>query len=111
MRRGNAKLCLQHAAVIAREMSALLPFSPCGRRWHRRPSAAVLRKRTPMLCIGSGSETDEGSVSAERTPHPPTLRSGTFSHKGEGKKSIHHLSHSLAARGRVGIAAEIPRPQ
>src|SRR5688572_3060746 len=30
----------------------------------------------------SGSETDEGSVSAERTPHPPTLRFGTFSHKG-----------------------------
>jgi hypothetical protein len=24
--------------------------------------------------------------------------------------SIDHLSHSLAARGRVGIAAEIPRP-
>src|SRR5258705_8946088 len=30
----------------------------------------------------SGSETDEGSVSAERTPHPPCLRQGTFSHKG-----------------------------
>jgi hypothetical protein len=33
----------------------------------------------------SGSETDEGSVSAERTPHP-ALRA-TFSHKGRRKKN------------------------
>ena len=30
----------------------------------------------------SGGETDKGSVSAERTPHPPPLRYGIFSHKG-----------------------------
>jgi len=34
----------------------------------------------------SGSETDEGFspqvVFVERTPHPPALRFGTFSHKG-----------------------------
>jgi hypothetical protein len=35
----------------------------------------------------SGSETDEGSASAERTPHPPSLRYGTFSHKGRREGS------------------------
>ena len=36
--------------------------------------------RTPMLCIAyASSATDEGSASAERTPHPPSLRSGTLS--------------------------------
>src|SRR5437879_13486432 len=39
-----------------------LPFSPCGRRWREAP--------------------DEGSLSTERTPHPPSLRECTFSHKG-----------------------------
>jgi hypothetical protein len=31
----------------------------------------------------SGRETDEGFASAERTPRPPALRSGTFSQQGE----------------------------
>src|SRR3954469_3263223 len=49
----------------------------------------VLRFPSPLVGEGgsltqSGSETDEGSVSAERTPHP-ALRA-TFSHKGRRKK-------------------------
>ena len=32
----------------------------------------------------SSFETGEGSASPERTPHPPCLRQGTFSHKGRG---------------------------
>src|SRR5687767_14961825 len=36
---------------------------------------------------GSSFETDERSASAERTPHPPCLRQGTFSHKGRRKKA------------------------
>src|SRR5258705_12187820 len=40
------------------------------------------------LWTRSGSETDEGAVSAERTPHPPSLREGTFSHKGRRKKEL-----------------------
>jgi hypothetical protein len=44
--------------------------------------------RTPMLRIGyAQSATDEGFASAERTPHPPSLREGTLSHKGRGKKA------------------------
>src|SRR5437879_9521012 len=39
------------------------------------------------LWARSGSETDEGFVSAERTPHPLSLREGTFSHKGRRKKT------------------------
>jgi len=39
-----------------------------------------------MLCIGyAQSATDEGFASAERTPHPPSLREGTLSHKGTHK--------------------------
>jgi hypothetical protein len=39
-----------------------------------------------MLRIGyAQSATDEGSVLVERTPHPPSLRSGTLSHKGRGE--------------------------
>src|SRR5262245_42602459 len=30
------------------------------------------------------SATDEGSVSAERTPHPASLREATLSHRGRG---------------------------
>jgi hypothetical protein len=45
-------------------------FSPCGRRWRDANTVS--------------SATDEGSASAERTPHPPSLRSGTLSHKGRG---------------------------
>jgi hypothetical protein len=38
-----------------------------------------------MLCIGyAKSATDEGSVSAERTPHPASLREATLSHRGRG---------------------------
>jgi hypothetical protein len=40
-----------------------------------------------MLCIGyAKSVPDEGSLAAEATPHPPSLRSGTLSHKGRGKE-------------------------
>jgi hypothetical protein len=34
--------------------AVIFPFSPCGRRWHRRPPVAALSK-TPMLRIGYGA--------------------------------------------------------
>ena len=34
------------------------------------------------------SATDEGSLSAETTPHPPSLREGTFSHKGRREEKM-----------------------
>jgi hypothetical protein len=41
-----------------------------------------------MLCIGyAQSAPDEGSLSAETTPHPSSLREATLSHKGRGKKT------------------------
>jgi len=45
-----------------------------------------------MLCIGyAQSATDEGSFTAERTPHPPSLCSGTLSHKGRGGRALNPL--------------------
>jgi hypothetical protein len=45
--------------------------------------------RTPMLCIGyAKSATVEGSVSAERTPHPASLREATLSQKGRGEAEL-----------------------
>ena len=42
--------------------------------------------RTPMHCIGyAKSVPDEGSFTAETTPHPPSLREGILSHKGRGE--------------------------
>ena len=43
----------------------------------------------PMLWLWtrSGSETDEGFSPRRQTPHPPSLRSGTFSHKGRREGS------------------------
>jgi len=39
-----------------------------------------------MARIGyAQSATDEGSASAETTPHPSSLREATLSHKGRGK--------------------------
>ena len=44
-------------------------------------------------------------------PHPGAF-ARTFSHKGRGTKILlHHLRDRLAARGRIGVAAEIPRAQ
>ena len=40
------------------------PLSPCGRGWLRQRVGA---KRRPMI---NSAKTGEGSVSAERTPHP-----------------------------------------
>src|ERR1700738_4618183 len=34
------------------------------------------------------SASDEGSASAERTPHPPSLREGTLSHTGRGEEGL-----------------------
>jgi hypothetical protein len=105
-------------AMTARERSALLPFSPCGRRWHRRPSAAVLRKGRRCLhrlWPRSGGETDEGSLSVERTPHP-ALRA-TFSHKGrrEERRRIsarHHPPTVFDPHGEERVARLEPcRPQ
>ena len=48
----------------------------------------------------------------ERTPHRSALASRHLLPQGEKEEdSIHHLRHRLAARGRVRIAAEIPRAQ
>src|SRR5215216_1408534 len=48
----------------------------------------------PSPLVGEGGSTarsdgepDEGSLSAERTPHPPCLRQGTFSHKGRREEN------------------------
>ena len=78
----------------------MLPFSPCGRRWHRRPPAAVLRKERRCLhrpWARSGSETDEGSASAERTPHPPSLSRRHLLPQGE-KEAKHRTTPSPPAR-------------
>jgi hypothetical protein len=38
-----------------------------------------------MLCIGyAQSATDEGFFPRRQTPHPPSLREVTLSHKGRG---------------------------
>src|SRR6185436_13291751 len=61
--------CSKRAREVSPErMRLFLPFSPCG-RWCR-----------------SEAEADEGSASAERTPHP-ALRA-TFSHKGRRRKPL-----------------------
>ncbi len=44
----------------------------------------------------SSFETDEGSVSTQRTPHPPSLRSGTFSHKGRREGEPQSLNQPAA---------------
>src|SRR6185295_18073372 len=49
-----------------------------------RPSLLPLWEKVDRMSVSS-FETDEGSVSAERTPHP-ALRA-TFSHKGRRKKA------------------------
>src|SRR5258707_1120708 len=56
----------------------------------------------------SGSETDEGSVSAERTPHPPCLRQGTFSHKGRRKGGLllRLVDRQHLQRRRIGLDAK-----
>ena len=48
-------------------------------------SPLPLWERVDRMSVSS-FETGEGSVFAERTPHPPCLRQGTFSHKGRRKK-------------------------
>src|SRR4051812_47356320 len=49
----------------------------------------------PSPLVGEGGAIDrreiapdEGSASAERTPHPSSLREATLSHKGRGEKSV-----------------------
>jgi hypothetical protein len=61
---------------------APLPFSPCGRRWIDAAKAAARRMR--------GLSPHEGSVAAERTPHP-ALRA-TFSHKGRREEKRRMLT-------------------
>ena len=93
-----------------------LPFSPCGRRWLAR-----LKTR----CAGRSAATDEGSVSADRAPHPPRC-ARTFSHKGRRKRSPRLAKSQVdalaahqrrarrrrAARRRERTAATVrPRPR
>jgi hypothetical protein len=59
----------------------------------------------------SGSETDEGSVSADRDPSSALASRGHLLPQGEKGKVIHHFRDRLAAGSRVRIAAEVPRPQ
>jgi hypothetical protein len=49
------------------------------------------------------SATDEGFVSAERTPYPSALRADTLSHKGRGKKETQNAAASSLAPGRLLI--------
>jgi hypothetical protein len=88
--------CLASLAMMTREMSAPLPFSPCGRRWIAGAKASARRMR--------GMSPRESSVSAERTPHP-ALRA-TFSHKGRRE------SESFVPHGEERVARLEPcRPQ
>ena len=82
--------------MMTREMSAPLPFSPCGRRWIAGAKASARRMR--------GMSPRESSVSAERTPHP-ALRA-TFSHNGRRE------SESFVPHGEERVARLEPcRPQ
>jgi hypothetical protein len=70
-----------------------------------------------MLCIGyAKSAPDEGSASAERTPHLSSLREATLSHKGRGEdlrcdagglspKPLHRPRVEAAGDGRLVAAA------
>src|SRR5260370_30026142 len=58
----------------------LLPFSPCGRRWREAPDEGFSPK---------------GEL-AERTPHPPSLREATLSHKGRENFSDYRFSHFIS---------------
>ena len=73
-------------------------------------TVAALTAPSPLVGEGgstrSGSETDEGFVSAERTPHPPSLREGTFSHKGRRKNGCATSAQSR----RVGKAKRAHHP-
>src|SRR5215216_8111781 len=54
--------------VIRFRLSSL---SPCGRGWLASPDARRVRGLSPRI----------------KTPHPPSLREGTFSHKGRREES------------------------
>jgi hypothetical protein len=69
-----------------------LPLSPCGR--------GVARTR------GNAFVTGEGSVSAERTPHPARLCAPPSPTRGEGRSSI-RAEHELAVALEIGAAAHI----
>ena len=85
------------------DVGAALRLSPCGRAVSTH---ALGSRRVRSL------RPRRRDCSRIEPPHRPTLRR-TFSHKGRRKEhaSIHHLRHRLAAGGRVGVAAEIPRAQ
>src|SRR5258706_15567814 len=75
-------------------------FSPCGRRWRDANTVS--------------SATDEGSASAARTPHPPSLRrsrckasASPFKKDGGRRPPMHPLPQgergftAVAVRGRI----------
>src|SRR3546814_2389582 len=61
-----------------------VPFSPCGRRWHRLPSAAVPKNAEAKLRLwrrmkGCFREFKRRDDSRSHTPHPAALRASTRS--------------------------------
>ena len=62
-----------HRSRLTEALLSRLSFSPCGRRW---PSRSEAQARSDEGCW-----TERGAPSWS-TPHPPSLRSGTFSHRG-----------------------------
>ncbi len=62
-----------HRSRLTEALISRLSFSPCGRRW---PSRSEAPARSDEGCW-----TERGAPSWN-TPHPPSLRSGTFSHTG-----------------------------
>ena len=96
--------CFAYARNDGERAKRSLPFSPCGRRWIDRREAAARRMR--------GLSPHEGSVTAERTPHP-ALRA-TFSHKGrrEERRRIraHHCVISCVTARRANHSKPVQPP-
>src|SRR5258705_8245864 len=71
-----------------------------------RPSNLIVMGKIPCFffpspLVGEGgarSASDEGSVSAERTPHPASLREATLSHKRRGNFPNCRLSYFISRR-------------
>src|SRR5437763_6805674 len=78
---------------------------PAARRWRRWWIDFFLLPLWEKVARIARCETDEGYVSTERTPHPPSLCSGTFSHKGRREDLLARLSLSQS----VGNAPALPQ--
>ena len=79
-------------------------FSPCGRRWHRRPSAAVLKNADALhrlwrrIRVLLRQDSNCKSSRAETTPHPSQSREARLIHplhKGRGEER--HFKIALIA--------------